>query len=105
MISLLLEKKEYTKPFLFPHGNLKTDILSRELGQCGISMENVLVYETVANPDIEKEIVEVTDNYRNIPEYIVFFSPSGLTSSVNFLKMSPDFDNVKVLIKDILCFR
>lgn len=62
-------------------------------------MENVLVYETVANPDIEKEIAEVTDNYQNIPEYIVFFSPSGLTSSLNSLKKAQDFDTVKVFIK------
>lgn len=88
-----------------PHGNLKTDTLSRELGQYGISLENVLVYETVANPDIEKEIIETTHNYQNIPEFIVFFSPSGVSSSINFLKMVPDFQHVKVLLKYILFFK
>lgn len=94
---LIIGKSEYEKPFLFPHGNLKTDTLSRELGQYGISMEDVLVYDTVANAEIEKEIVEVTNNYQNSPEYIVFFSPSGLNSSIYFLKKLPDFDNVKVV--------
>lgn len=91
------------KPFLFPHGNLKTDTLSRELGHSGISMDDVLVYDTEANPDIEKEIAEVTDNYQNIPEYIVFFSPSGLTSCVDFLKKVPNFEDVKVF-RIFFCF-
>ncbi|KAJ8935062.1 hypothetical protein NQ314_013035 [Rhamnusium bicolor] len=95
---VILENKSlYNKPFLFPHGNLKTDTLNLELGKEGLTIEGVLVYDTIANPNIEKEMKNVTDDFSSIPEYVVFFSPSGLHSSVNYLKKIPvDLDNVKI---------
>lgn len=67
------------------------------MGQYGISMEGVLVYDTMSNPNIEQDIAELTDNFQNIPEYIVFFSPSGLNSSLKILQKIHDFENVKVI--------
>ncbi|KAG5891866.1 hypothetical protein JTB14_015885 [Gonioctena quinquepunctata] len=94
---ILSDKSLFSKPFLFPHGNLKTDSLQRELNKDGLEMEGVLVYDTIPNPDIKKEIVECTDNFSNIPEYVVFFSPSGLHSSINYLRKIPDFTNAKII--------
>nr|XP_023027700.1 uroporphyrinogen-III synthase-like [Leptinotarsa decemlineata] len=95
---VILENRTcYSKPFLFPHGNLKTDTLRDELGKNGLGMEDVLVYDTIANPDIEKEIQEVTNNYNDLPQYLVFFSPSGFHSSIDYLKRVPDFPKAKLI--------
>ncbi|KAJ8952153.1 hypothetical protein NQ318_018490 [Aromia moschata] len=96
---LILKKKSlYDKPFLFPHGNLKTDTLNLELGKEGVKMEGVLVYDTIANPNIEKELADATDNFTSISEYVVFFSPSGLRSSINYLRKIPlDLNDVKII--------
>ncbi|XP_018579114.1 uroporphyrinogen-III synthase isoform X2 [Anoplophora glabripennis] len=95
---VILEKKSaYRKPFLFPHGNLKTDTLNLELGKEGIEIKGVLVYDTIANPSILKEISDVTDDLTSIPEYVVFFSPSGFHSSIDHLRKIPvDLNKVKL---------
>ncbi|KAJ8920147.1 hypothetical protein NQ315_011806 [Exocentrus adspersus] len=97
LTKVIVERKsEYHKPFLFPHGNLKTDIFNLELGKEGIQVEEVLVYETIANPSISNELADVTDNLTSIPEYVVFFSPSGFQSSIEHLKKIPvDLSSVK----------
>ncbi|KAK9877272.1 hypothetical protein WA026_017663 [Henosepilachna vigintioctopunctata] len=77
------------KPFLFPHGNLKTDTLKIELSKSNISIEGVLVYDTLSNPNIEEEFADVTEKFTLFPEYIIFFSPSGVRSSVEILRKSP----------------
>lgn len=98
-IYFFLEKSAYSKSFLFPHGNLKTDTLNLELGKEGIQIEGVLTYDTIANPHISKEVSYATDNLTSIPEYVVFFSPSGFRSSIDYLKKIPvDLDNVKVSV-------
>ncbi|CAH2006414.1 unnamed protein product [Acanthoscelides obtectus] len=89
-------KDQLEKPLLFPHGNLKTDTLKNELGKEGVDIEGVLVYETIPNPGIEAEIKRATNDFSNIQEYIVFFSPSGVYSSLKFLKDIKDFSNAKV---------
>lgn len=74
------------KPFLFPHGNLKTDTLNNELAKARLIMDNVLVYETVANPQIEREFSLATRQLTELPEFVVFFSPSGLTSTIDLIR-------------------
>ncbi|CAH1171135.1 unnamed protein product [Phaedon cochleariae] len=94
---IMEEKFIHQKPLLFPHGNLKTDTLSRELEKEGLKIEGVLVYDTITNPDICEEIKQVTDNFRAVPEYVVFFSPSGLHSSLEHLQNIPDFCYAKLI--------
>nr|CAH7742659.1 unnamed protein product [Callosobruchus chinensis] len=92
------------KPLLFPHGNLKTDALQHALAKEGVGIEGVLVYDTIANPDIEVEICNVTNNFANIQEFIIFFSPSGVKSSLQFLKNIKEFSQSKVDNIIIICF-
>lgn len=97
---MVVDKSQLTRPFLFPHGNLKTDTLKLELGKENLEIEEILVYDTLSNPNIGQELAECTNNFRNIPEYVIFFSPSGLHSSVEYLrKLLIDLsDDVKVLL-------
>lgn len=76
---------------------MKTDTLNNALEQAGINVESILVYDTIPHPDMENQIAELSENFQSIPEYIVFFSPSGLNSSINYLKKIPDFNKTKVL--------
>lgn len=81
---------------------MKTDTLNLELGKEGIQIEGVLVYDTIANSDILKEISNATDDLTIIPEYMVFFSPSGFHSSINHLrKILVDLNTVKVSLKNV----
>lgn len=82
---------------MFPHGNLKSDTLNLELEKQGLEIEGIEVYDTIANPNIESDLSEVTNGYQSIPEYIVFFSPSGLSSSLPYLqKVSVKLNQIKV---------
>lgn len=98
----VLDKNLFSKPFLFPHGNLKTGVLNLELKKDSLELDEVLVYDTVASTSLEKDIAKVTDNFSQIPEFLVFFSPSGLKNSIDFLRKIPvDLQSVKVLKKII----
>ncbi|XP_044271911.1 uroporphyrinogen-III synthase-like isoform X1 [Tribolium madens] len=95
---IIQNKTQFTKPFLFPHGNLKTDTLKLELGKENVLIEEVLVYDTLPNPDIGQELSECTNNFTDIPEFIIYFSPSGLHSSIKYLrKLLTDCDDVKII--------
>lgn len=94
-----VEKLSSPKPFLFPHGNLKADTLNLQLGEGGIQIEGVLVYDTIANPNIVNEISNATNNLTSMSEYVVFFSPTGFRSSIEHLKRVPvDLNKIKVSI-------
>lgn len=63
--------------FLFPAGNLKTDTLENILSSGNIGTDNLVVYETVENPELDGLVFNlIVDN--NTP--FVFFSPSGVQS-------------------------
>lgn len=57
------------------------------------------MYDTISNPNIKTELEQVTNNSSDIQEYVVFFSPSGLKSSLDYLRVIPDFQNAKVITK------
>ncbi|XP_050307854.1 uroporphyrinogen-III synthase-like [Anthonomus grandis grandis] len=78
-------KSEYDQPFLYPHGNLKSDTLNLELEKEGIQVVGQEVYDTVSNPNIPKELATATNNFQNVPEFIVFFSPSGVSSCIDLI--------------------
>lgn len=70
-------------------------------------MDETLVYETVPNPKLKDEITIVSDNFTVLPEYIVFFSPSGVQSAIPFIKNVPiDWSFLKVKSFSITtCFK
>lgn len=94
LVFFFLEKDGFTKPFLFPHGNLKTDTLYKQ----GLRLDETLVYETVANPCLEDDFASVTNGFAVVPEFVVFFSPSGVQSTLDCIKRVPvDWSLLKVI--------
>lgn len=62
-----------------------------------LALGEVHVYDTIPNPNLKQELANVTLNFTAIPEYVVFFSPSGVESSIDFLRLvQNDLSNVKV---------
>nr|XP_022910499.1 uroporphyrinogen-III synthase-like [Onthophagus taurus] len=88
-IRLLNNSDKIAKRFLYPHGNLKMDILKNKLSKSSITLEEVEVYETVTNEHIEEDFGKVTESLNVFPEYIVFFSPSGLKAIETILFQLP----------------
>ncbi|CAG9862648.1 unnamed protein product [Phyllotreta striolata] len=87
---IIKEKTNYRKPFLYPHGSLKTDTLTAELEKENICLDGILVYHTKENPNIEEEMKKSTQNFQNIPEFLVFFSPSGVQATLSYLSHFTD---------------
>ncbi|XP_050499133.1 uroporphyrinogen-III synthase-like [Diabrotica virgifera virgifera] len=83
--------------FLYPHGNLKSDSFSKVEEKQKIQVEGVLVYHTIDNPNVEEEISDATNNFTETPEFMVFFSPSGLESSIEYLRKLPLFESSKLM--------
>jgi uroporphyrinogen-III synthase len=71
-----------SKPFLFPCGNLKQDILEKNLNERSIQLECVEVYETIPHPNLESAIKRLKEE--DDIDFIVFFSPSGIKYSLPF---------------------
>lgn len=81
---------------------MKTDTLNLELGKEGLEIDGVEVYDTIANPNIEFDLSKVTDSFKSVSEYIVFFSPSGFSSSIELIQKIPvDLDHIKVIFNFI----
>lgn len=68
------ENPEMSK-FLFPCGNLRTEILPNTLRAAGINVDALTVYETKENENLRTHLMELNDTAN--PCCMVFFSPSG----------------------------
>ncbi|KRT83432.1 hypothetical protein AMK59_3563 [Oryctes borbonicus] len=86
---MLKESTKCKMDFLYPHGNLKMDILKDKFEGTNLTLNEILVYETVPNKHIRKEFQDATNNFKNLPEYIVFFSPSGVKAVDDIIKCLP----------------
>lgn len=71
-------------PFLFPCGNLRQDTLQLKLVDYGYYLDPIEVYETVAHSDLELNLREYLIDEK--PQYIAFFSPSGVNNTIAILK-------------------
>ncbi|XP_070289364.1 uroporphyrinogen-III synthase isoform X1 [Myotis yumanensis] len=72
-------------PLLFPCGALKGEVLPQMLKDKGIPMESIIVYRKIPHPGIQVNL----DSYyskQGIPASIAFFSPSGLTYSLEHIR-------------------
>lgn len=76
-------KGESSKPFLFPSGNLKQDVLEKNLQDQAIEVESVEAYETVQHPTLG-ESIKILKSVKI--GFLVFFSPSGIKFSLPILK-------------------
>ncbi|XP_036120870.1 uroporphyrinogen-III synthase isoform X1 [Molossus molossus] len=72
-------------PLLFPCGALKGEVLPKMLKDKGIPMESITVYQKVPHPGIQ---VNLSSYYskQGVPASIAFFSPSGLTHSLQYIQ-------------------
>jgi uroporphyrinogen-III synthase len=77
-------RKNLSRPFLFPCGNLKQDILEKNLNERSIALECVEVYETIPHPNLESAVKNLKEQEDDI-DFIVFFSPSGVKYSLPFM--------------------
>lgn len=72
-----------SKPFLFPSGNLKQDILEMSLKRHAINVESLEVYQTIQHPNLDESIEDLKTTKI---DFIVYFSPSGIKFSLPILK-------------------
>ncbi|XP_029645541.2 uroporphyrinogen-III synthase isoform X2 [Octopus sinensis] len=91
-----VEKKSDCKPILFPCSKIRNDDLPTHLKQNGIPVEELTVYETVPNPQLHTCIDGVCKALKGQPEYLVFFSPSGVDSALPFITPVWDMSQSKV---------
>lgn len=83
------------KPFLFPSGNLKQDILEKSLSTHEIQLTPIEIYETIAHPFLKTSINKLNND--NV-DFIVYFSPSGLKFTHPILiDCNFDFKSVKLI--------
>lgn len=79
----------YNKPFLFPCGNLKKETLQQRLKEHNIEVEPITIYETKKNEHLAEEFSNLTNNFTNISEFVIFFSPSGVHFTAEIFKPLP----------------
>lgn len=77
------QNKPKEKPFLFPCGNLKQNILQSKLSDFEIKVECIEVYETVPNPELAA-ILEST--LKQKVDILIYFSPSGVKFTIDILR-------------------
>ncbi|XP_033106830.1 uroporphyrinogen-III synthase-like [Anneissia japonica] len=85
------------RPLLFPCGNLRRETIPQSLDDEGISFESVTVYETTAHPEIDESFRNLIKN-EGVPDYIVFFSPSGVRFSCEAISsLIPAMDEIQFI--------
>ncbi|XP_045528455.1 uroporphyrinogen-III synthase-like [Pieris brassicae] len=89
------ENPESTR-FLFPCGNLRSEILPNELEAAKMIVEPLAVYETKENEHLRQRLIDLNENINTC--CMVFFSPSGceyiyrqLQTFSNNLSLLPHF--------------
>lgn len=83
---IINDKNNLLKSLLLPCGNLKTDTLINELNKASIPVDIITVYQTVINSTLENDFNILTKNYTEIPEYFVYFSPSGVNCTYDYIQ-------------------
>lgn len=85
LAEFICTRKLPTLPLLFPCGNLKREVLPKALRNQGVPLESLTVYRTVPHPAIRSSL----HNYyaqQGVPASITFFSPSGLSYSLEYIR-------------------
>lgn len=90
-----LKTKTVEKPFLFPCGNLKQDILQKKLKEYKFKLEPIEVYETIPHADIESSLERISGEK---VDFLVYFSPSGVKFTIEILKkLKFDLNSLKFI--------
>ncbi|XP_019626043.1 PREDICTED: uroporphyrinogen-III synthase-like [Branchiostoma belcheri] len=88
------------KALLFPCGFMRRETLPMALSAANIPLTELRVYQTIAHPDIEKRL-QAYINEQGVPEFLVFFSPSGVKFSQPALQKLAANDLSKIKIAAI----
>lgn len=75
LAKIIVKENEANSKFLFPCGNLRSEMLPTILGESGISVDALMVYETKENTNLKSDLMELASAHE--PCCMVFFSPSG----------------------------
>lgn len=73
---IIMGENSDTSRFLFPCGNLRSEVLPATLQSKGITVDSLTVYETKENENLRNDLMELNNSASN-PCCMVFFSPSG----------------------------
>ena len=81
------------KPVLYPCSQSRSDYLPQTLTNSGIAVNEIVVYQTIANKDLGKKVIELKNRLKDCLEksenvlklILIFFSPSGFQSFNPFL--------------------
>jgi len=97
------EKGSYNRQLelLFLVGDKRRDELPNKLSKSGISLKELLIYETKPNSlfsnELSKMLEFLVERKKKI-DWIIFFSPSGVDVSLELLKINllKDWDKIKI---------
>ncbi|CAK1584994.1 unnamed protein product [Parnassius mnemosyne] len=96
LAKLIMKENPESSKFLFPCGNLSSELLPNMLQSSGIMVDSLTVYETKENENLRTNLMAVNDSEE--PCCMVFFSPSGceyihrqLQTFINKLSNLPHF--------------
>ncbi|KAF9422399.1 hypothetical protein HW555_001989 [Spodoptera exigua] len=71
----IVQENAASSRFLFPCGNLRSEVLPTILQLSSITVDALTVYETTENKNLKADLIEL--NEADSPCCMVFFSPSG----------------------------
>ncbi|XP_014364615.2 uroporphyrinogen-III synthase [Papilio machaon] len=75
LAKLILQENSSPSNFLFPCGNLSSELLPSKLHSGGITLDSLTVYETKENENLRSDLMRVNEDAEVC--CMVFFSPSG----------------------------
>lgn len=75
LAKLIIKENSEPSKFLFPYGNLSSELLPNILESSGIAVDSLTVYETKENENLRNDLIAVNDSEDLL--CMVFFSPSG----------------------------
>lgn len=91
---IITELEASPKLVLFPCSKIRRDHLPDRLKKHDISVDELAIYETLPNPELQMDIDGILRDKKGQSEYMVFFSPSGVNNSLQYLK-PPRWDLTK----------
>ncbi|XP_037082868.1 uroporphyrinogen-III synthase-like [Pollicipes pollicipes] len=80
------------QPLLFPCGSLKKETLPNKLESAGIPLQCSTIYVTSEHPDMASELKKSLEMQ---PDFMVYFSPSGVLFSQDAIAQSEGLEEVK----------
>lgn len=90
-------KPDKSKSFLYPCSNIRRDTLKEILTSNGLSVTEVVAYETCPNEEL-KNATHRALAQMGVPNYAVFFSPSGFQYTLTVIdRESLPLEKVKII--------